>query len=226
MGGKARQGAEIAQIIQRLDAKKHNTHSSKSMHSPYWEPFVGMCGVMRHIKAPLRIGSDVHHDVIEMWKAVQQGWDPPSSCSKQRFNMLKNSTENAHLRGFVGHAMTFRGVFFSSYYDDGTRCQVGRRNVLDVGRDVQDVQFLTGSYSDIVLPKNMSFVIYCDPPYDDGTNTLVGAQNRFDSKKFWKWAREQSKRHTLVVSEKSAPKDFVPIWQSSDKIPHYLFVSK
>ena len=219
MGGKARQGAEIAQVLSSLDPRG-------PYKSPYWEPFVGMCGVMRHMKAPIRIGSDVHKDVIAMWQAVQQGWEPPTSCSKQRFEKLKHNPEEPHLRVFVGHAMTFRGVFFSSYYEDGTRCRVGRKNVLDVRPNIEDVQFLTGSYDDIVLPRHTSFLIYCDPPYDDGTNLLVGSQKRFDSQKFWKWAREKSKYHTVVISEKNAPNDFVPVWQSKDKIPHYLFVHK
>lgn len=50
-------------------------------------------------------------------------------------------------------------------------------------------------------------VIYADPPYDNKTDYRVA----FDNVEFWTWCR-QPHRALLIVSEYSAPTDFVEIW--------------
>jgi len=220
MGGKGRQGREIAHILSTLDP-------AGSHQSPYWEPFVGMCGVMRHMRAPVRYGSDIHTDVIAMWRALQSGWVPPSQCSRKQFEKLKqDAKQDPALRAFIGHAMSFKGVYFGSYYEKGSDCARAQRKVMDCVPLIRDVKFFPASYEAVKMPQSPSFLIYCDPPYDDGTNRKIGKKAHFDSKQFWKWARKQSENHMVVVSEKTAPADFVPVWQSKDNIPHYLFVHK
>ncbi len=50
-------------------------------------------------------------------------------------------------------------------------------------------------------------VIYADPPYADKTGYGVA----FDNEDFWQWCR-QPRRALLIISEYSAPPDFVEIW--------------
>ena len=50
-------------------------------------------------------------------------------------------------------------------------------------------------------------VIYADPPYADKTGYGVA----FDNEEFWEWCR-QPRRALLIISEYSAPPDFVEIW--------------
>jgi DNA adenine methylase len=50
-------------------------------------------------------------------------------------------------------------------------------------------------------------LVYCDPPYQ-GT-TQYGAFNGFDHELFWNTMREWSKNNTVVISEYSAPDDFI-----------------
>ena len=50
-------------------------------------------------------------------------------------------------------------------------------------------------------------VIYADPPYANKTAYGVA----FDNAEFWKWCR-QPRRALLIISEYSAPSDFVDVW--------------
>lgn len=50
-------------------------------------------------------------------------------------------------------------------------------------------------------------VIYADPPYCGKSGYGV----KFDNEEFWDWCR-QSRRALLIISEYSAPSDFVEIW--------------
>ena len=50
-------------------------------------------------------------------------------------------------------------------------------------------------------------VIYADPPYAGKTDYGVA----FDNAEFWEWCR-QPRRALLIISEYSAPSDFVEIW--------------
>ena len=50
-------------------------------------------------------------------------------------------------------------------------------------------------------------VIYADPPYVNKS----GYGAAFDNAEFWEWCR-QPRRALLIISEYSAPSDFVEIW--------------
>ena len=50
-------------------------------------------------------------------------------------------------------------------------------------------------------------IIYADPPYANKSGYGV----RFDNAEFWEWCR-QPRRALLIISEYSAPSDFVEIW--------------
>ena len=50
-------------------------------------------------------------------------------------------------------------------------------------------------------------VIYADPPYENKTDYGVA----FDNAAFWEWCR-RPRRALLVISEYSAPPDFVDVW--------------
>lgn len=128
LGGKARLGKYIAEFITEHDPK----HPGQSC---YWEPFVGMCGSMRHMSHYCtRIGTDLHGDVIAMWKAVQGGkWKIPDKIGIRRFNELKNNPgKDKAEHGFAGHAITFNGRYFGTYNDDakGTLCKRAQQNLL------------------------------------------------------------------------------------------------
>lgn len=53
-------------------------------------------------------------------------------------------------------------------------------------------------------------LIYLDPPYAN-TKGYDYCKN-FDHEKFWQKVRELSQNNRVIVSEQTAPEDFVPIW--------------
>lgn len=54
-------------------------------------------------------------------------------------------------------------------------------------------------------------MIYCDPPYAN-TKQFANSHN-FDHNEFWEVMRQWSINNYVLISELSAPDDFVCIWQ-------------
>jgi site-specific DNA-adenine methylase len=62
-----------------------------------------------------------------------------------------------------------------------------------------------------------SYLVYCDPPYRSTKFPIkyrrdVKHYDDFDSDEFWERMRDWSTRHTVLISEMSAPEDFVEVW--------------
>lgn len=217
-GGKARIGKEIHDNIIKLE-KDLNIFENEF---DYFEPFIGMAGVMRHFGNDNETGvstrklyaSDINKDVVLMWKALQKGWSPPSKCTEKMFLKLKYSKKHSAARGFVGNACSFGGMFFGSFAgnytsDDVSFAEVAKRNIKKITPSMEHVKFLNPSSYTIYSPKNM--VIYCDPPYLHNNISSKFFKN-FNHDEFWDIMREWSKNNVVIISERVAPKDFKPIW--------------
>lgn len=207
-GGKQRIGKYIAKIIQNIYEKNEGKIKS------YVEPFCGMLGVYEHIpafvspKVKLYAG-DYNKSVIAMWKKAQKGWVPPTKVTREEFYEIKESKDVSALKGFVGHAASFRGVFLNSYFPDAEKVKRYSKNVVRIGEIVKKVKFKAGSYTNYSNMKNA--IIYCDPPYAGGEQKYsegVSFKNRmnFDSDAFWIWAKKMAKHNIVLVSEYSPPK--------------------
>lgn len=219
-GGKQVIGKAIANAMQDL------VRRSGYNISEYWEPFVGMCGVMKHVDfVETRYGSDIHFEVIDMWNQLKQGWEPPQNISAQDYDYLKKHPEDkencpSHLRGFVGHGYGYGGVYFAAFkpkYSEYDKGAGGRayRGIKRTMPKVQTVNFFTGDYLQVCPLTSSPALIYCDPPYRKSTRGIGSTRhsNSFDHEAFWEWIRKMSQHHLVAVSELEAPEDFVPIWQ-------------
>jgi DNA adenine methylase len=78
---------------------------------------------------------------------------------------------------------------------------------------IQDVRFESKLYQEFT-PHDC--LVYCDPPYA-GT-TQYGAFDGFDHVEFWDTMREWAKTNTVVVSEYSAPDDWVVVKEMSSQM--------
>lgn len=212
-GGKGRLGKRISKIIKEIEIDLNITNS------PYIEPFCGMCGVMYHMASshPRRvlIANDANGDVVEMWKQIQGGWDPPISCSKDEFLHLKENNRDvpSARRGFLGSVSSYGNIFMGYYrlhlqpsHRDYIR--EGRTRILKIAENFGDVCFTHGSYEDIDVRGSL---VYCDPPYIKNRFKTAHFQE-FDHDKFWDVMREWSSESTVVISERTAPDDFRCIW--------------
>lgn len=185
---------------------------------PYFEPFVGYAGVLKHMSVDsnrLCSASDLNPDVVAMWRSLQNGWIPRDHCTKDEFMRLKQQTTPSAERGFYGIVCSFGAQFFHTYRKPSATRDFIKAGVKGVTRAVQnmkDVRFMdpadyATSYSR--LPKT-PHLIYCDPPYRN--NRISNSYFQFDHDTFWNDMRAWSQRHLVVVSEYTAPGDFVATW--------------
>jgi DNA adenine methylase len=220
-GGKQRVGKSIAEVIFDIVSDTEDQYDIK--FKGYCEPFCGMLGVYQHIpdlfkdhKPKLKYkAGDINESVIKMWKASQNGWTPPTTCTKKKFDTLKYDDKTSAEKGFIGHAFSFGGQYFKGFspkYGATNNRKHSSDKVINISKNLSTVKFKHGNYKDYSKLKN--YIIYCDPPYSK-TNCEYKNENRnqlkFDHKLFWEWVRYMSKNNIVFVSEYSAPKDFIEI---------------
>lgn len=175
----------------------------------YIEPFAGAFGMISNIKYERRIAIDKDKYIIELIKAVRDGWVPPTNITKEQYKELRTLKEtDLALVGFVGYGCSFGGKWFGGFARSGNRNHVEEscRNLLKMRHLLQGIDIRIGSYQDMDAFENA--VIYCDPPYSGTTKY----KTKFDHEQFWQWVREQSKINYVYVSEYNAPSDFKIIW--------------
>jgi DNA adenine methylase len=205
-GGKARIGKEIASVM--------HEYVGQPKFETYLEPFFGMGGVMQHIRATRTCASDINGDLIDLWKALREGWRPPSVISRETYMKLRDEPSSPE-RTFAGYACSFGGVMFNGFIPNGRHDYVdlAKRGMLKrLDKFGGDIEFESKSYAELA-PHGC--VIYCDPPYDTARgnrskrNAIFTA---FDSEAFWAKMREWSEDNIVFISEITAPSDFVCIW--------------
>jgi DNA adenine methylase len=199
LGGKFRTQKPISSVL--------NAYITENHIETYYEPFCGSCWITKNIQCRNRYASDIHPDLILMWKALQEGWMPPAQVSEEEYAELKHAPSSA-LRGFVGFACSFGGKWFGGYArnnrgNKNTReyCQEGRNSLFRRLPDLTDVQFQCISYN-YLNPVNS--VVYCDPPYEGTTKYSM----MFDHTMFWNVMRKWSLHNKVFISEYKAPDDF------------------
>lgn len=211
MGGKGKIGKHIAKKIKEIEDKIPIETES------YFEPFVGMCGVMRHMdNSKYKKACDYSENIIKLWKDVKNGWEPPNYMSREDFNFQKTQDSSA-LKCFAAHGCSFGGMYFGTYigeYNNGPKnIDTSSRSIIRVSKSIMDVDFLSSrSYEDF---SPMNETIYCDPPYFTATKRVVSMDTfkNFDHDKFWNKMREWvNKNNIVIVSEYTYPPDFVEVW--------------
>lgn len=213
MGGKGKIGKHIAKRIKEIEEKIPIETET------YFEPFIGMCGVMRNMGSRKKIACDLSPDIICLWRAMKDGWKPPNFLTQEEVIFQKESSPSA-LRCFAAYGCSYGGICFSSYLGkyNGGREEIDRssRSIIRVSKQVDDVVFLDNTSYDQHNPKNMT--IYCDPPYITASKAVLKMDNfnSFDHEHFWstmrKWVHN---RNIVIVSEFTAPDDFISVWEKN-----------
>jgi DNA adenine methylase len=187
----------------------------------YLEPFCGGCNMIDKVNHKDRYASDGNYYLIAMWKALQEGWEPPDSIDKETYFAVRQSflsgnsplaESQPHMIGFIGHNCSFSGDWFAGYAGTGetrNRCAEAKRHLLKQINNLKDVEFYYNDYNDWNLK---GALIYCDPPYYNGFK-YKGSNFDFNHEQFWEWCREQAKNNTVYVSDYYAPDDFELIWE-------------
>ena len=132
-------------------------------------------------------------------------------------DLLALTKEQSARCGVMGHACSFGGNYFSGWvgkYGDKTGEQYMRcaaKNFADVLPKVCKGEFMNGT--DYKNHKPIGALVYMDPPYAKGQKNCSNKAFRyFNHTVFWqdmtKWAQD----NIVVVSEESAPQDWIPVY--------------
>jgi DNA adenine methylase len=219
LGGKQRLGKHIAPILKEL-WEINTTNQFQS----YIEPFCGSLGVLKNmVDIPTEIiANDYHPDLIQMWRDLQQNrLVYPAEITEEDYLYYKNVPSPNSLKAFVGFGMSFGGKFFSGFaqkYLNHKSEDFLKEMVHSLERIrpvITNVKFTCRDYTELT-PRNA--LIYCDPPYRFEKFPIKYRRDtkhydEFDNDTFWNIMREWSKTNLVVISEISAPDDFIEIWR-------------
>jgi len=209
LGGKSRTANQIAGYLNYI----------RKPGQPYWEPFVGGGWILERIASHPNYASDANYHLIEMWKALQSGWIPPNTITKEQYQAIKDSDTDDALKAFVGFGCSFGGKWFGGLAkndNDRNYCSNAKNSLL---QKISSIGNRTNFFhADFMTTEPMAdkMLIYCDPPYDNTTG--YGAIGDFDTNAFWNRVRKLSNNgHTVIVSEYVAPDDFSCVLEMSTK---------
>jgi len=197
-GGKAKNATKIASYINPYIGTR-----------TYLEPFCGALSVACKVNAEYKIMSDADKYIISLWRAVKNGWQPPTEVSEKRYNEIRENPDAypEELVAFVSHACSFAGAYWGGYARDKTNRDyafVGSKGVMKKKPFLKGMNFFECSYTH--WANITEAVIYCDPPYKDTSQEYrVNKKQRFDSDAFWEQVKLWASNNTVFISELSAP---------------------
>lgn len=198
LGGKKRIAKQLCEFLNKQINKQDKY---------YFEPFVGSCAIIENIEHPIRYGNDANKYLIELYKALQNGWIPPKNISEDEYQYVKNNKEeNYPLTAFCGIGCSYSGKWFGGYArnSSGRNYAMNAHNViLKQLSKIQNVKFSCRDYRDC-NPQNA--LVYCDPPY--ANTTKYDFFDGFNNDEFWEIMRKWSENNKVFISEYVAPEDF------------------
>lgn len=207
-GGKAKIAKPLAKFL----------NEQLQGNQSFVDSFCGSCNVISKIDPHrIRIGNDLHPELIALHIAVQNGQELPDSISEEQYKDIKINGAD-WLKGFVGCGCSFAGRYFNGYAKDQTDrnyCLNAKNSITKKHSTMSDVIFSNGNYFDIKLPINS--LIYCDIPYKNTTKYSTGD---FDHNKFYQWSLDrQAEEHTVLVSEykNNLPNGWEIVWEHESK---------
>ena len=180
----------------------------------FWvEPFVGGGNMIENVEGN-RIGADINKWVIEALTAIR---DCPQELpknnqefTKEDYQKLRESDDYC-FKGYAGFVFSFGAIWMSNWAHNNRNSDYvaeAYRSAQKQSPKLQGVDLICSDYLDLYIPPNS--IIYCDPPYK---GTAKYKNTHFDHEVFWDWVRVKSKKHTVFVSEYTAPDDFKCLWE-------------
>lgn len=224
LGGKFRQGKVLAQIIA----------PHLQPNGTYIEPFCGSLWAAIQVikKAPWGLNvrlSDSNEALITMWRALLDGWKPPSVVTEREYNVYKYTQDPLDPKtAFIGFGCAFAAKWYNGFARNNSGVNYAKQSVESCAKKMAvlwDAEKHNGTHLDIEYADYRSYenqlnsVMYLDPPY---AGRATQTDEPFDSEKFWDFARKVSKKNKVFVTEFIAPADFVPIHSFGDTVVrHY-----
>lgn len=206
VGSKNRLSKELAPIIQ-----SYITEDTVG----YIEPFVGGANMIDKIDCPVRIGSDIHPQLIALLQKAKTDVDSiPDNITEEEYKRVKDNKDDYPdwYVGLVGFCASFGARYFEGFARDrkGSRNipAEGIRNLKKQAPKLSEIDFFCDDYKNVLVDR---CVIYCDIPYSGSLHPYDKQQ--FDKDVFCDWVREMAKTNIVLVSEFSMPDDFTCLWE-------------
>lgn len=204
MGGKSRVRKQVAAYLESVREGK-----------PYCEPFVGGAWVLQEMTGD-RTAMDANEALITMYQSLQAGWVPPDSLSEDEYAELRHEQDPKDpMTAFAGFGCSFAGKWFGGYARSSKQINYAlscKNSLLQQVPRLFGAEFLC---RDFFTTQFFDCLVYCDPPYE-GTTAYSNTVS-FDTGLFWEKVRTESRQNTVVVSEYSAPSDFVCVLEIPTK---------
>ena len=219
MGSKARFVKELLPII--LKGRKEN--------QTFVDLTTGGANVACEVGGSV-IANDNNKYLIAMWKAFQQGYEPPKFITREFYSECRDiynrdsSTEdNIAIIGYVGFNGSYGGRFFDGGYAGKSATKTNNirnypleayNNVMKQIPKLNGISFTCEDYRKLIIPDES--IIYCDIQYKESKQ--YKSSGVFDYDMFYNWCREKKiEGHKVFVSERSMPSDFKCVWQKEAK---------
>lgn len=207
LGGKSRLAKKFASILV----------AALPMHNGiFYEPFVGGFNVVPTLVNHLEVAicSDIHPGLIAMYRALQDGWEPPTEVSREDYYYIKGHSAafQPEMAAFVGFGCSYSGKEWGGYASGEGRnyAKEAHDNLMTRLPDIKNCTFHWASYDGVPLYSETA-VIYCDPPYRSTTGYKTG---EFDHTEFDRWCENRALvGHTVFVSEFNAPEHWEVVWE-------------
>ncbi len=207
LGGKSRIAKEIVEVM-----------SAEREEDMTWvEPFMGSGKVISLVNGR-RIGADVNHEIIALFKAIRGGWRPPTDVSKEFYYEVKNNQDkySDHLKAFISIGCSFGAIRWRAYARSNrgdNYAKSAHNSLMKLNPLIQGIGLYSCDYKSLAIPKRS--LIYCDPPY----RNTAGYGFEFNHDEFDDWCRDRVKEgHYVFVSEYNMPEDFELVWSKEVKV--------
>lgn len=176
------------------------------------EPFCGALNVTAGMEGK-RVASDASPYLFALYDALRKGWSPPDDVSEQTYDSVNSTRDPSDpMTAFVGYGCSFGGKFFGGYARGSEGRSYASNAKGSLRRKLSRCNGATIAHCDYRrLTPNAGCLVYCDPPYAETTG--YSAVGSFDSGEFWQTVRDWSSTGaTVLVSEYTAPADFICVW--------------
>lgn len=168
--------------------------------------------------------ADYNLNVVRLWQAAIDGWDPPfvSRFSVSDWQRAKTTTNPSILQILIGFGLSFGGDWNGGYAANDAKndywvqaCNSFRKKATLL-RSTSNIVVRHASFFEWPPEVVGDALVYCDPPYAETTGYPTGD---FDSVAFWKRAEALRRNGAGVfVSEFSAPSSWSSVWNKTRKL--------
>ena len=196
-GGKFRISKDLSNYFNTQVLKPNQT---------FVDLFCGSCNIISKIdNNRMLIANDKHYYLIEMFKALQNGWIPPEFISEDQYKNIKLNSDlyPDYLVGFVGFGCSFAGKWWRGYCRSNVKrnyCLSAKKSLIyKMQTNLNYIEFKNLDYKDIKIPTNS--IVYCDIPYNNSTSYCLKEVGKFNHLDFYTWVLDNKNNFTCYISE-------------------------